>query len=108
MALLNASDGFQTNDEGNITLTQEQMKCIDDRLKELEEKDKTNSKAISDAGEALTKLKAQLAQAQKEAKEKDDQIKALQGSAGDNTNNNPASGDNAFTAQDVFNLIKDV
>lgn len=108
MALLNASDGFQTNDEGNITLTQEQMKCIDDRLKELEEKDKTNSKAVSDAGDALTKLKAQLAQAQKEAKEKDDQIKALQGSAGDNTNNNPASGDNAFTAQDVFNLIKDV
>ncbi len=108
MALLNASDGFQTNDEGNITLTQEQMKCIDDRLKELEEKDKTNSKAISDAGEALTKLKAQLAQAQKEAKEKDDQIKALQDTPGDNTNNNPASGDNAFTAQDVFNLIKDV
>lgn len=108
MALLNASDGFQTNDEGNITLTQEQMKCIDDRLKELEEKDKANSKAVSDAGDALTKLKAQLAQAQKEAKEKDDQIKALQNTPGDNTNNNPASGDNAFTAQDVFNLIKDV
>lgn len=108
MALLNASDGFQTNDEGNITLTQEQMKCIDDRLKELEEKDRTNSKAVSDAGNAVTKLKAQLAKAQEESKDKDDQIKALQGSAGDNTNNNPASGDNAFTAQDVFNLIKDV
>lgn len=108
MALLNASDGFQTNDEGNITLTQEQMKCIDDRLKELEEKERTNSKAVSDAGNAVTKLKAQLAEAQNESKEKDDQIKALQGSAGDNTNNNPASGDNAFTAQDVFNLIKDV
>lgn len=108
MALLNASDGFQTNDEGNITLTQEQMKCIDDRLKELEEKNRTNSKAVSDAGNAVTKLKAQLAQAQKESQEKDSQIKALQASAGDNTNNNPASGDNAFTAQDVFNLIKDV
>ena len=108
MALLNVTDGFQTNDEGNITLTQEQMKSIDDRLKELEEKNTTNSKAVSEAGASITKLKDQLAEAQKESKEKDDQIKALQGSAGADTNSNPASSEQTFTAQDVFNLIKDV
>ena len=31
MALLNAADGFATNEDGNITLTQEQMKSIDFR-----------------------------------------------------------------------------
>lgn len=108
MALLNVTDGFATNDEGNITLTQEQMKSIDDRLKALEEEKKTNAKAVSDAGEALTKIKNQLAQAQKESKEKDEQIAALKGSAGDTTTEKPANSETTFTAQDVFNLVKDV
>lgn len=108
MALLNVTDGFKTNDEGNITLTQEQMKSIDDRLKALEEKEKTDSKALNDAGAALTKLKAQLAKAEEVAKQKDEQITALKASAGDDTNNPPASGEQAFSATDVYNLIKDV
>ena len=57
MALL-AIDGFQTNDEGNITLTQEQLKSIDDRLKDLEEKDKTNSQAVKDKDDTINNLKA--------------------------------------------------
>lgn len=108
MALLNVTDGFQTNDEGNITLTQEQMKSIDDRLKTLEEKEKTNSKALNDAGDALTKLRAQLAQTKNELKEKDTQIAALKGAAGDTTNEKPLEENSTFTANDVFNLIKDV
>lgn len=108
MALLNAADGFQTDNEGNISLSQEQMKTIDDRLKALQEKDKTNSEAVQKAGESLTKLKDQIANMQKELKERDEQIAALKNSAGDTTNDNPAAADTAFTAQDVFNLIKDV
>lgn len=108
MALLNVTDGFKTNDEGNITLTQEQMKSIDDRLKALEEKEKTDSKALNEAGAALTKLKAQLAKAEEDAKQKDEQITALKASAGDVTNNPPDSGEQAFSATDVYNLIKDV
>ena len=84
------------------------MKSIDDRLKALEEEKKTNAKAVSDAGEALTKIKNQLAQAQKESKEKDEQIAALKGSAGDTTTGKPANSEPTFTAQDVFNLVKDV
>lgn len=108
MALLNVTDGFQTNDEGDITLTQEQMKSIDDRLKTLEEKEQTDSKALNDAGNALTKLRAQLAQAKNELKEKDTQIAALKGAAGDTTNEKPLEENSAFTANEVFNLIKDV
>lgn len=106
MALLNVTDGFQTNDEGNITLTQEQMKSIDDRLKTLEEKEKTNSKALNDAGDALTKLRAQLAQTKNELKEKDTQIAALKRAAGDTTNEKPLEENSTFTANDVFNLMK--
>lgn len=108
MALLNAADGFATNEDGNITLTQEQMKSIDDRLQELEEKDKTNAKAVSEAGKAVKELKDQLAKAQNESKEKDDQIAALKGSAAITTVENPANSEESFTAQEVFNLIKDV
>lgn len=84
------------------------MKSIDDRLKALEEKEKTDSKPLNDAGAALTKLKAQLAKAEEDAKQKDEQITALKASAGDDTNNPPASGEQAFSATDVYNLIKDV
>lgn len=108
MALLNAADGFATNEDGNITLTQEQMKSIDDRLQELEEKDKTNAKAVSEAGKAVKELKDQLTKAQDESKKKDAQIAALKGSAGTTTVENPANSEESFTAQDVFNLIKDV
>ena len=108
MALLNATDGFATNEDGNITLTQEQMKSIDDRLQELEEKDKTNAKAVSEASKAVKELKDQLAKAQNESKDKDAQIAALKGSAGTTTDDNPANSEESFTAQDVFNLIKDV
>ena len=108
MALLNVTDGFKTNDEGNITLTQEQMKCIDDRLKVLEAKDNNNSKVVNDAGNAITKLREQISQLKNETKEKDEQIKTLKGSAGDTTDEKPTDGAQSFTAQDVFNLIKDV
>jgi hypothetical protein len=108
MALLNVTDGFKTNDEGNVVLTQEQMKSIDDRLKADKEKADADSKALQEAKEAKTSLETQLADAQKASAEKDEQIKALKGAAGDETNNKPAGGEESFTAQDMFNSIKNV
>ena len=108
MALLNVSDGFQTDDEGNVALSQQQMKAIDDRLKALQEKEKTDSEAVQKAGESLTKLKEQVAQLQNDLKERDGQIAALKGSAGDDTSEKPDGAKTTFTAQDVFNLVKDV
>lgn len=108
MALLSVTDGFQTDSEGNISLSQEQMKTIDDQLKALQEKDKTNSEAVQKAGENLVKIKEQVASLQNELKERDSQIAALKASAGDTTSDKPAGTDTTFTAQDVFNLVKDV
>ena len=108
MALLNVAEGFATNDEGNVTLTQEQMKLIDDELHSLKKQVEENSKAVNEAGAALKRVKDQLTQAQNDVKQRDEQIAALKGSAGDSTTNEPDSGKVAYTAQDVFNLVKDV
>ncbi len=108
MALLNVAEGFATNDEGNVTLTQEQMKLIDDELHSLKKQVEQNSKAVNEAGAALKRVKDQLTQAQNDVKQRDEQIAALKGSAGDSTTNEPDSGKVAYTAQDVFNLVKDV
>ena len=59
MTLLNVTDGFKTNDEGNVVLTQEQMKSIDDRLKADKEKADADSKALKEANEAKTSLETQ-------------------------------------------------
>ena len=107
-ALLNATDGFQTNSEGNITLTQEQMKTIDERLKAYEEEKKTNEKAVNEAQQALDDAKKDLEAAKEAAKEKDAQIANLKASAGDKTNDNPVNTKEVFSAQDVFNLVKDI
>ena len=108
MALLNVAEGFATNDEGNVTLTQEQMKLIDDELHSLKKQVEDNSKAVNEAGTALKRVKDQLTQAQNDVKQRDEQIAALKGSAGDSTDDKPDSAEQSFTAQDVFNLIKNV
>lgn len=108
MALLNVAEGFATNDEGNVTLTQEQMKLIDDELHSLKKQVEDNSKAVNEAGAALKRVKDQLTQAQNDVKQRDEQIAALKGSAGDSTDNKPDSAEQSFTAQDVFNLVKNV
>lgn len=63
---------------------------------------------MSEAGKAVKELKDQLTKAQDESKKKDAQIAALKASAGTTTVDNPANSEESFTAQDVFNLIKDV
>ena len=77
-------------------------------MKDLEEKETANSQAVKDKDDTIKNLKAQLDQAQKESKEKDEQIQNLKGSAGDTTTENPVNEENSFTAQDVYNCIKDV
>lgn len=106
--LLNAKDGFETLADGSISLSQDQMKKINDRLEELEHTNEENGKAMKASAEALTKLKAELKKAQDESKEKDDQIAALKGGAGDKTDVEPLQGEDTVTAQDLYNMIADV
>lgn len=106
--LLNAKDGFETQEDGTVALTQDQMKKINDRLEELESTNEENGKAMKASVEALKKLKTDLKKAQDESKEKDSQIAALKGGAGDKTDENPLQDGDAVTAQDLYNMIADV
>mgnify|MGYP004575876115 FL=1 len=107
-SLLDAKDGFETQTDGCISLTQDQMKKINDRLEELERTNDENGKAMKASADALKKLKDDLKKAQDESKEKDDQIAALKGGAGDNTDEKPMQGEDSVTAQDLYNMIADV
>lgn len=107
-SLLDAKDGFETQTDGCISLTQDQMKKINDRLEELERTNNENGKAMKASADALKKLKDDLKKAQDESKEKDDQIAALKGGAGDNTDEKPMQGEDSVTAQDLYNMIADV
>lgn len=107
-SLLDAKDGFETQTDGCISLSQDQMKKINDRLEELERNEKENGKALKASAEALKKLKDDLKKAQDESKEKDGQIAALKGGAGDKTDEKPMQGEESVTAQDLYNMIADV
>lgn len=98
--LLN-KDGFEPDEKGNISLTQEQMKIIDSQLSD-------SAEAISKSGPALKKLKDELESAKNDLKEANEKIATLKGTAGEETKNNPGSGSDAFSAQDLLNLVKDV
>ena len=109
MTLLNMPDGFASDDKGNISLSQEQMKAIDARLTALENAAKTDADAIQKAGEALTKTKDELKTAQETIKQRDSQIANLKGAPGAEPDTKDAvNAGEAFTAQDLFNLVKDV
>jgi len=102
MTLLAITDGFKPEDNGDICLTQDQMKKIDDRLVELENNHVKDAGAIKAAGDAVTKLQAQLAQ-------KDEQIATLKAAAGAETVESPSgTGNGVATAKELYDLIKDV
>ena len=107
-SLLDAKDGFETQTDGSIALTQDQMKKINDRLEELERINEENGKAMKDSANALKRLKNDLKQAKDESDEKDRQIAALNDAAGDKTDENPLQGGETVTAQDLYNMIADV
>lgn len=109
MNLLAITDGFSPDDNGNISLTQDQMKTIEDRLAELEKDDVENKKAIKDSADAVIKLKEKLKNALEESKQKDEQIANLKGSAADETDEPEKNeGKEAIDANKLYNLIKDV
>lgn len=102
IAALLAVNSFVPDKEGNISLSQDQMKMINDRIEEQEKTIRENSEAMAKAAETVKELKAKVA-------EKDEQIKSLQGSApvNDNDGGKPG-GSQAFSAADLYNAIKEV
>ena len=116
MSILDITDGFNPLDDGTLTLTQEQMKTVDERLGTLE-KDAKDAKTAKDALQTeLDKAKADLEKANKDLKAANDKLETLKKKPGEKTNEHPEDTEdetsddfNALNAaRESFNLIKDL
>ena len=79
MALLAIKDGFQPNEQGDIVLTQDQMKKIDDQLKSQDDACKAAKTTIDKMKAEIDKLKSSIAS-------KDEEIKNLKEGPGESGN----------------------
>lgn len=109
LAALLAVNAINADDNGKYVFDEDQVKKIEDRLAKLEKDNKDSLEAINAATPAIKKMKDELTKAQSDLAAKDEQIKNLQGApggkTGDNANN---TGEAAFTAKDLYDLVKDV
>lgn len=109
MALLSITDGFSTQEDGSISVTQDQMKKIDDRLASQKKTLDENASAMAAAADSIKKLKDEKAALEKSIQEKDEQIQNLQKGPGESTEKLPGSETkDDVSAMDLFNLVKDV
>ena len=101
MALLAVTDGFKPDEKGNVSLTQDQLKTIDDELRKQNE-------ACKQAGDKLKEQKSKIDQLTNDLKDRDEQIKNLKGSAVSQEEKKVDGADNYVSnAAELFNTIKD-
>jgi ATP-dependent protease ClpP protease subunit len=101
MALLAVTDGFKPDEKGNVTLTQDQMKTIDDELRSQDD-------ACKKASGVIDGLKKKIQDLENDIKLKNQQIANLKGSAPDDDGGTPTDETSALTgAAALFNSIKD-
>ena len=101
MALLAVTDGFKPDEKGNVTLTQDQMKAIDDELTK-------QNDACKKAAGVIDEMKKKIQKLEDEVKLKDDQIANLKGSSPDETGDKTVDATTALSgAAELFNSIKD-
>lgn len=101
MALLAIKDGFKPDAEGNVSLTQDQMKTIDDELKK-------QNDACKQASDVLKAQKEKIDKLEREKNDLAEQVKNLKGSAA--TKEEELVDDTGKTisaAAELFNTIKD-
>lgn len=114
MALLSITDGFKPNDDDSVSLSQEQMKRVDDRLGALEQEVKDEQEAKNALQTQLDDANAKLKKAQDELNTAKETIKNLKETPGDTTQDKPADSnaqdDDKFLddARENFNKIKDL
>lgn len=100
-ALLAAKDGFEADEKGNVTLTQNHLKTIDDELKK-------QNDACKQASDLLKSQKATIEKLENEKKGLEEQVKNLKGSAGTKEEEKvDGTGDTLTAASELFNTIKD-
>lgn len=101
MALLAIKDGFKPDEQGNVALTQDQLKKIDDELK-------MQNDACKQASDLLKSQKSKIEKLENEKKNLEEQVKNLKGSAGTKVEENVDGAENTLNAaSELFNSIKD-
>lgn len=98
--LLAITDGFKTQDDGSIALSQEQLKTVDDRLGALEKEVTDERKAKDELQKQLDEANKKLKKAQEDLTTANETIKNIKGAAGDDTKNQPAD-TNTFEDDDM-------
>ena len=100
-ALLAVKDGFEADEMGNVSLTQNQLKAIDDELKKMTD-------ACTQASDTLKTQKSKIDQLEKEKNDLAEQVKNLKGSASPVKEEKVDGTDNTISAAaELFNTIKD-
>ena len=100
MALLAIKDGFQPNEKGEITLTQDQMKAIDDQLK-------TQDDACKQAKTTIDTLTQRVKDLEADVKAKNEEIENLKAAPGEKSNGGEVVDSEGLTgAAELFNSIK--
>ena len=101
MALLSITDGFKPDEQGNVSLTQDQLKTIDDELKK-------QNDACKQASDVLKKQKSTIDQLIKEKNDLAEQVKNLKSSAGTKEEEEVDGAENTISAAaELYNTIKD-
>lgn len=100
MAVLSIKDGFQPNEKGEITLTQDQMKKIDDLLKSQDD-------ACKQARNLIDSLKTENKQLKDDVNAKTQEINDLKGGAGETGNGGTKVEDEGLNgAAELWNSIE--
>ena len=100
-AILTVTAGFEADEQGNVSLTQDQLKKIDDELTK-------QNDACKQASDLLKSQKAKIEKLENEKKALEEQVKNLNGSAGTKDEENVDGAGNTLTAaSELFNSIKD-
>ena len=100
MALLAIKDGFQPNEQGDIVLTQDQMKKIDDQLKSQDD-------ACKAAKTTIDKMKNEIQELKNSIKSKDEEIKNLKEGPGESGNGGEVVDDQGLNgAAELFKSIE--
>lgn len=100
MAVLAVKDGFQPNEKGEITLTQDQMQKIEDQLK-------TQDDACKEAKTLIDTLKAENKQLKDDVDAKTQEINDLKAGAGETGNGGSKVEDEGLNgAAELWNSIK--
>lgn len=110
-----AVDTLPTDDKGQVTLTADQVKKLNNLLlnaerHEPESNPATPASVVGQPADELSIVKAELAQAKKDLAARDEQIKNLQENPApkDNTNDNPADEHPQLTARVIADSIKNL